>query len=168
LSPCETYVALIKGYCALGILMFPKAFQNGGYVFSPCVEVISAILTTICVTKLVDCGNKFGIYSYSAVVEKAFGRVARSLCDIMICATQFSFTISHMVYVTESCKSVVDEVFQVESSKVIYAVGIVVILMPIVWTRNIAKLAWTYFFGVLMLMLCYVVVIVFCAKQMTE
>ena len=102
---------MIKGYCSLGLLILPKAFQNGGYVFSPCIEIVSAILTTICVTKLVDCGNRYQIYSYSDVVGKAFGKVAKGMTDFMICMTQFSFTISHMIFVTDSCKSVVDEVF---------------------------------------------------------
>ena len=50
----------------------------------------------------------------------------------------------------------------------IYAVGIVIILTPMVWTRNIAKLSWAYLMGVVMLLVCYVVVVVFCAKQMSE
>ena len=34
MSPKETYVALLKGYCAITILMMPKAFLNGGWAVS--------------------------------------------------------------------------------------------------------------------------------------
>lgn len=40
----ETYVALIKGYCAIIILLLPKTFSHGGYVFSPICLIVSAII----------------------------------------------------------------------------------------------------------------------------
>lgn len=46
LTEFETYVALIKAYCALLVLLLPKAFSHGGFVFSPiCVLVFGAIQT---------------------------------------------------------------------------------------------------------------------------
>ena len=53
LSPLQTFLALVKGYCAIVILLIPKAFMNGGYVFSPVVLLLSAILTGTCAIKLV-------------------------------------------------------------------------------------------------------------------
>ena len=37
----ETYIAIIKGYCALMILVLPRAFGRGGYIFSPIVMMLS-------------------------------------------------------------------------------------------------------------------------------
>ena len=37
-----TYIALIKGYCALMILVLPKSFKNGGWAFSAGVMIVSA------------------------------------------------------------------------------------------------------------------------------
>ena len=33
-SPFETYIALLKAYCAISILIMPKAFANGGWAAS--------------------------------------------------------------------------------------------------------------------------------------
>ena len=30
----ETYIALLKAYCALSMLVMPKAFENGGWAAS--------------------------------------------------------------------------------------------------------------------------------------
>jgi len=68
LSPFETYIALVKGYVSLSLLTMPKAFANGGYIFSPICETFTAVLTTYCVSKLVNVGLKLGSYSYSGVV----------------------------------------------------------------------------------------------------
>lgn len=44
----DTFFALIKGYCAIVILILPKGFQNGGYIFSPIMLILSFFLTTRC------------------------------------------------------------------------------------------------------------------------
>lgn len=40
----ETFIAVIKGYCALMILILPRSFVNGGYLFSPMCLIISCAL----------------------------------------------------------------------------------------------------------------------------
>lgn len=52
LSPFEAYIALIKGYCAMTILMLPKAFANGGWLASLVFLIVSGLLTTLCAIKL--------------------------------------------------------------------------------------------------------------------
>ena len=52
----ETYVAIIKGYCALMILVLPRSFQNGGYAMSVAVMGVSAYIQYICALKLVKAG----------------------------------------------------------------------------------------------------------------
>lgn len=42
MSACETYIALIKGYCALMILVLPKSFTKGGWLFSAFCMLLSA------------------------------------------------------------------------------------------------------------------------------
>jgi hypothetical protein len=68
LSVFETYIALIKGYCAIVILTLPKAFENGGYLMSPFLMLGAALLTTLCVRKLIETGLKYEIYCYSMIV----------------------------------------------------------------------------------------------------
>ena len=53
LNQFETYIALIKGYCAILILFIPGAFLQGGYVMSSALMLASAFVTTICVSKLI-------------------------------------------------------------------------------------------------------------------
>ena len=64
LTPFETYVALIKGYCSISILLMPKAFVGGGWLVSAVFEILSAAFSTYCVTKLVQVGLEHKIHSY--------------------------------------------------------------------------------------------------------
>lgn len=119
----------------------------------------NGLLTTVCVLKLVACGLKTGIYSYSILVEKAFGKTTRILLDVMIAATQFSFSISHFTFEVESLKSTIDTVFGVNSSRACYAMGICCILIPISWVREIGKFSFAFMVGnfIILFTICVVV-----------
>jgi len=82
--------------------MLPKAFKNGGWAISAAMLLLSGILTTICVDKLVQAGQKYRLYSYSLVAEKAMGKTGKRILDIMVALTQYSFTISHMTFLVTS------------------------------------------------------------------
>lgn len=96
----ETYIAVIKGYCALMILVLPRSFANGGYVFSPIVLTLSGLIQCISALKLVDIAKKLDIKSYSLITLKVLGPRAKQILDFMIAATQFSFSLSLVSYIT--------------------------------------------------------------------
>ena len=85
LSPRETYIALLKGFCATAVLMLPITFQNGGIVATPIFIAGSAIVSTICIGKLIDAGLATRLFSYSLIVEKALGKKGRFVLDLMVC-----------------------------------------------------------------------------------
>ena len=49
----ESYVALVKGYCALVVLVLPRSFSKGGFLFSPLCLLISGIIQCFAATRLV-------------------------------------------------------------------------------------------------------------------
>lgn len=61
----QTYVALVKGYCGACVLFTPKAFANGGYIFSSISMILAGILTTVCAVKLIQVGQHMNCFSYS-------------------------------------------------------------------------------------------------------
>lgn len=53
LSRFEVYVALVKGYCAILILVLPKAFVTGGYLTTALLVMVSCFVSTLCAALLV-------------------------------------------------------------------------------------------------------------------
>ena len=102
MSPFETYIALIKGYCVILILILPKAFAEGGYMASAILLVMSGIFSAGSACLLAEAGLKENLYSYSLLVHKAFGPTGKLAVDIMISLAQYSFTISHIAFIIES------------------------------------------------------------------
>ena len=48
LNSWQTFISLIKGYCAIVVLILPKSYQNGGYAVSSLTLVLSCIVSTYC------------------------------------------------------------------------------------------------------------------------
>jgi len=44
MSKVQTFFALCKCYCAINVLLTPKAFRNGGYLFTPICLFVAASL----------------------------------------------------------------------------------------------------------------------------
>ena len=86
----------------------------------------------------------------------------------MISATQFSFTISHITFIVESCKTTVDNLYGVNSNPWIYATALICILTPIAWERNIAKFAFTFLIGCVLLLWAVLVVTFYSAGWLYE
>lgn len=76
------------------VLILPKSFMNGGYIASPITLVFSSTLTTICALKLVEAGLKVNVFDFSAIGEKALGKIGRITIDMILMITYFSFLIS--------------------------------------------------------------------------
>ena len=87
MSNFDTYIALIKGYCVLSVLLIPKAFSNGGWGISAIFLLTSGYFSMIACLKLVDVGLQLNLYSYSLAVEKALGKNARVFIDVAIMLT---------------------------------------------------------------------------------
>ena len=48
----ETYIAMIKAYCAINVLLLPKAFANGGFILSPTALLVATIFEALCAVRL--------------------------------------------------------------------------------------------------------------------
>jgi len=157
-------MTILKGYTCVTLLLVPKAFANGGYLFSPLVLLASFFVTTMCALKLVSAGLNQGVYSYSEIVLNTLGPKARCSVDVMIMLTEFSLTLSYMVFIIESVRSV----FAVQVNPFWIAGGLVCVLTPIAWVQNIARFSFSFFFGNLIVLSAFFIVTWFCAAQIKE
>ena len=158
LSPFETYVALIKGYCVLSILLAPKAFLNGGGGISTIFVLTSGILSMIACLKLADVGLALNLYSYPLSIEKILGRKSRIVLEVAIALTQFSFVISHITFLIESCKTTIDTLWKTDSKIEIYMIIVIVVYSLLSWVRNLASFSFTFLVGNILILLTSVYV----------
>ena len=91
---------------------------------------------------------------------KALGRRGKVILDIMIAATQFSFSLSLASYITTASQNVIQSLTGVEISFWIIGLALLFILAPIAWVRNISKFSFTFLIGNLLILTTLVTVTV--------
>jgi len=144
------------------ILLIPSSYVNGGWAMSSLLFFVAGVLSSVCVLFLIETGLKLGVYSYSEIVERSLGRKARIASDIMIACTQYSFTISHFTFETDSMKSSFDAIYGVNSSKAIWALLMLAFAIPLAWVRDIGKLSFTFMIGIFIILFTFFVVCGYC------
>lgn len=150
------------------MLILPKSFVNGGYVFSPLCIAASSALTTYCAVKLVQAGLQTRLMSYSLIGQRALGSQARKLIDVMLMLTQFSFTISQITFVTQSLNSVLNFSLALNVDTFNIAVGVIIVYTLLAWVRKIEKFSLAFIFGNFFILLSCTVIIIYCAKIIDE
>ena len=153
LTNFETYIALIKGYCVLSVLLVPKAFSNGGWGISAIFMVMSGGLSCLACLKLVDVGLQLNLYSYPLAVEKALGRKARVFIDVAISLTQFCFVISHVTFLISASKNSVDSLSGWDTSVALYGGIVLMVYTLLSWVRNLAAFSFTFLIGTVLIII---------------
>jgi len=129
-------IAVFKGNLGANILYMPHAFQQGGYLIGALLLPLLAVLSILCVFRLIRCrvGNT---QSYGDLMEKAtnrHGRAAVSLCVVLLqlgCCCAYLINVSEMLHQTF--------LPGVETWVLICCEAVLV--APLVLIRNVAKLS---------------------------
>jgi len=90
---------VLKGFCAIVPLLLPKAFQNGGYVFSPIAICFSTAITCYALTCLCQASIKTGQRSYQGLALMARGPILQRFTETAIVLAQLSFCMSYIVFI---------------------------------------------------------------------
>ena len=93
----RSFFTLLKAFVGTGIMFLPKAFNNGGILFSSITLVSVSILTCICFHLLLQCRKRYG-GSYGDIGEEVMGPVMRSLILSSITISQIGFVCACVIF----------------------------------------------------------------------
>ncbi|UKZ75795.1 hypothetical protein TrVFT333_003489 [Trichoderma virens FT-333] len=126
-STVKTFFTLIKAFIGTGILFLPKAFRNGGILFSSLALISVSLVNCFCFRLLLDCRHKYG-GGYGEIGQAIVGPRFRSLILASIAISQLGFVCSGIIFTAENLFSFLDAVTKVSP------------LIPLALIRNISKL----------------------------
>ncbi|KAK4502787.1 hypothetical protein PRZ48_006213 [Zasmidium cellare] len=140
----KTFFTLLKAFVGTGIMFLPKAFRNGGILFSSMVLITVSIVTTLCFRLLLQCRSKYGGGGYGELGESIFGPRFRSLILASICLSQLGFVCAGLIFTAENLLSFLNAVVPIGQEQPFGTAGLIaiqfVLLIPLALIRNIAKL----------------------------
>ncbi|KAL1839981.1 hypothetical protein VTJ49DRAFT_944 [Mycothermus thermophilus] len=137
----KTFFTLIKAFVGTGIMFLPKAFSNGGILFSTVAMLVVSAITMVAFHLLLRLEQRYP-GGYGEIGEAIAGRRMRTLILVSIALSQLGFVCAGMVFVAENLHeffaSVTGGNSPFTAAELIAAQA--AILVPLAWIRNISKL----------------------------
>ncbi|OJJ44653.1 hypothetical protein ASPZODRAFT_707603 [Penicilliopsis zonata CBS 506.65] len=135
---------LLKSFVGTGVLFLPRAFLNGGMLFSTLVLLFVSILSYYCFIQLVSVRTRIEA-SFGDMGGILFGKYMRIIILGSIVLSQLGFVSAYIVFTSENlqafvlavskCKSFIDIKFMVLIQLIIF--------LPLSLIRDISKLGFT-------------------------
>ncbi|KAL1924828.1 uncharacterized protein VTP21DRAFT_4482 [Calcarisporiella thermophila] len=144
----KTVFMLFKAFIASGILFLPKAFKNGGIVFSTVAMVVVAILSTWSFLLLVEC-RKVVPGGYGEIGGHLYGSWAKWAVLFSIASSQLGFVCGFLVFIAENLQEVIlsitsQRLYVEEGALIVVAM---LILMGLSLIRKLQRLSWAAIFS---------------------
>ncbi|KAL2162566.1 hypothetical protein VTH06DRAFT_7480 [Thermothelomyces fergusii] len=137
----KTFFTLLKAFIGTGIMFLPKAFSNGGILFSTITMLTVSAITMVAFHLLLRCKLRYG-GGYGEIGNAIAGPRMRALVLSSIALSQLGFVCAGIVFVAENLATFFDAV--THGASPFSTAGLIamqlVILVPLAWIRNIAKL----------------------------
>ncbi|KGQ02876.1 Putative amino acid permease C3H1.09c [Beauveria bassiana D1-5] len=142
-STTKTFFTLLKAFIGTGIMFLPKAFRNGGMVFSSMTLVTVSLVTSVCFKLLLECRARYG-GGYGELGAAIVGPRFRSMILFSIALSQLGFVCSGLIFSAENLYAFLNAVTRGEGA---FGLGVpalialqLVPLVPMALIRNISKL----------------------------
>lgn len=140
----KTFFTLLKAFIGTGIMFLPKAFRNGGILFSSITLITVSIVSTICFRLLLQCRSKCGGGGYGELGEAIYGPKLRSLILVSITLSQLGFVCAGLIFTAENWLSFANAVAPLGGDQPFGTNGLIaiqfIVLVPLALIRNISKL----------------------------
>lgn len=138
----KTFFTLLKAFIGTGIMFLPKAFNNGGILFSSMTLLTVSVVTTIAFHLLLKCRKLYGKSGYGELGEAIGGSKMRTLILGSVTVSQLGFVCAGTVFVAQNLHSfavAVSNGHSPVSTPILIALQLLV-LIPLAFIRNISKL----------------------------
>ncbi|KAJ3210417.1 neutral amino acid transporter, partial [Clydaea vesicula] len=148
-SPGKAFFMVIKAFIGTGVLFLPRAFLNGGLIFSIVTLVILAWLTLHCMLLLVEVSKKQNGLSMGELAGVLYGSNMRQLVLWSIAISQMGFSSVYYIFIGKNLK---DLLTVMSNCRLILPDWVFVLLqvslyIPLSWVRNIKHFSITSLIG---------------------
>ena len=137
----RTFFLLMKSFIGTGILFLPKAFKNGGLLFSAITVVVVSLISSVAFHLLLQCRARYG-GGYGDIGGAIGGRRMRSIILASISLSQIGFVCSGIIFTAENLYSFLKAVIKGSipfGTKSLIGIQLLV-LIPLALIRNISRL----------------------------
>jgi proton-coupled amino acid transporter len=139
----KTFFTLLKAFIGTGIMFLPKAFKNGGMLFSSITMILVSAITALCFELLLATRKRYGGGGYGDLGQIVVGPRFRALILVSITLSQVGFVCAGLIFTADNLASFLDAVTHAKEAPLStnMLIGIqILVLIPMSFIRNISKL----------------------------
>lgn len=141
----KAVMLLLKSFVGTGVLFLPKAFLNGGLLFSSLTLVFVACLSQLCFILLIQAKKAVNVGSFGDVGGALYGPIMRKMILTSIVLSQIGFAAAYIVFTSENLQALI---LAVTNNKMLVNIESLIFLqliifLPLSMVRNLAKLSVT-------------------------
>jgi len=138
----KTFFTLLKAFVGTGIMFLPKAFNNGGLLFSTATMLVISAVTMLAFHLLLECKRHHHGGGYGEIGQAISGERMRDLILGSVTLSQLGFVCAGIVFVAENLMAFCEAMSRGHSplSTADLILIQLVALIPLSFIRNIAKL----------------------------
>ena len=150
----STILILLKSFVGTGVLFLPRAFFNGGILFSFTVMILVSFASYYCFLLLTTSRLKLR-GSYADMAEMMYGSYLRSLVNTSLVISQVGFSSAYIVFTSENLRAFV---LAVSKRKTDIDIKLVILMqlavfLPLSLYRNLNKLSFIVYVADLFIVL---------------
>ncbi|KAJ2077994.1 hypothetical protein H4R24_004788 [Coemansia sp. RSA 988] len=141
-SPKKAFFLLVKAFVGTGVLVLPRAFFNGGLLFSSLLMSAIAWYALHCMVMLADVYRKVG-GSYGDLALKLYGQPLKYCVMVSIVLAQLGFCCAYVIFVATNMQDLWNTITNCERqlSTETWILIQLLIYIPISFVRKIKKFA---------------------------
>ncbi|KAG0006046.1 neutral amino acid transporter [Entomortierella chlamydospora] len=143
-TPAKAVFLLLKSFVGTGVMFLPKAFNNGGILFSSIFLVTIAAISLFSFLLLVE-SRQVVPASFGDIGGHLYGPYMRQSVLWSIAISQVGFVCAYMSFVATNLEALAKNVLDASEMYPSYVFVLVqlVVFIPLVLIRNIARLSFT-------------------------
>ncbi|KAK6455112.1 transmembrane amino acid transporter protein-domain-containing protein [Scheffersomyces xylosifermentans] len=170
-SIIKTFFLVFKSLVGSGVLFLPRAFYNGGLLFSILALSGFGLLTFFCYIVLIKSKKVLNLASFGELGFKTFGKPLKICILISIIISQIGFVATYILFTAENMLSFISHVLP-STPGFLTTANIVAIqcifLIPLVLIRNLTKLSLVSLISSLFIMIGLVIIFYFSGLNLWE
>lgn len=140
-STKKVFLLLLKSFIGTGVLFLPKAFSNGGLLFSMGMLVFFGTYSYWCYYILVKAKEMTHVSSFGDIGLKLYGPWLRVLILFALGSTQIGFAGAYMIFTGKNLAAFIENVFHKDINLCYVMIFQLLVFVPISFIRNISKLS---------------------------
>ncbi|KAK6197565.1 vacuolar amino acid transporter 4 [Scheffersomyces amazonensis] len=140
----KAYFLLLKAFVGTGVLFLPKAFSNGGLLFSILTLIFFGVLSLWCYLILIYSKNASKVSGFGELGSKLYGNWMQRLILSSIVISQIGFVAAYLVFTAENLRAFISNItgYALSDFEIVWFIIFqVIILVPLSLIRDITKLS---------------------------